>query len=191
MPWTYVFLAVIWLLWKDRNKLVFERICILPQVLGSNIFQHAHYTSLAHSHMIGGHLKESRWVKKQPPKDGFYKLNTYGSCSHASGLDSAGGLIRDSSGRWVHGFITNIGKANSFIAELRGLREGLLLCRSLSLGQLVVELDYMVAVQMINDSRDPGSLVTALMLDIQSIMGSMEFCSLSTPFDKEMRLQTS
>ena len=44
-----------------------------------------------------------------------------------------GGLVRDEHGNWVAGFTRHIGTTNIFAAELWGLRDGLLLCRSLNI----------------------------------------------------------
>ena len=41
-----------------------------------------------------------------------------GAVKTASGLASAGGLIRDSTGSWVMGFVINIGKTDTLSVEL-------------------------------------------------------------------------
>ena len=44
-----------------------------------------------------------------------------------------GGVVRDEHGNWVAGFTRHIGITDIFAAELWGLRDGLLLCRSLNI----------------------------------------------------------
>ena len=52
-----------------------------------------------------------------------------------------GGIIRDENGHWVAGFSRKIGITNSFVVELWGLRDGLIMCCSLNLFSLEVEVD--------------------------------------------------
>lgn len=61
----------------------------------------------------------------------WLKLNTDGSVEGGSGIACYGGVIRDANGQWVRGFSRRISVTNTFAAELWGLREGLMLCRSL------------------------------------------------------------
>ncbi|GKV16725.1 hypothetical protein SLEP1_g27324 [Rubroshorea leprosula] len=179
IPWTYLFLSAIWLLWKDRNNFIFAHVQTPPQILCSQIFQHAFYTSLAPIHSVERPNRKLRWVQWRPPAEGMLKLNTDGSRLSGSGIASAGGLVRDSAGRWVHGFVANIGKATNFIAELWGLKEGLLLCLSLDIRKLEVELDSMTALQAVHAECLPNGLATALILDIKALVASFEFCLLS------------
>ncbi|GLT82219.1 hypothetical protein SLE2022_006230 [Rubroshorea leprosula] len=169
IPWACLFLSTVWLLWKDRNKLIFNNIHTPLLVLYSHIVQHAFYTSLAQSNAVCGQLRETRWVRWHPPEDGFLKLNTDGSLRQGSA--SAGGLIRDSNGNWLHGFLVNIGRATSLVAELWGLREGLKLCLSLGISRLIAEMDSSVAVQLILDNGNSGGQGAALVADIKTISG--------------------
>lgn len=69
------------------------------------------------------------------------KVNTDGALITLSGLVGCGGVIRDARGEWRAGFSRRIGAKNSFMAELRGLRDGLILCCNLHISSLIVELD--------------------------------------------------
>ncbi|GLT41963.1 hypothetical protein SLA2020_159880 [Shorea laevis] len=113
------------------------------------------------------------------PAEGMLKLNTDGSRLSSSGIASAGGLVCDLAGGWMHGFVSNIGKATNFIAELWGLKEGLLLCLSLDIRRLKVELDSMIALQAVQAECLPDGLATALILDIKALVASFELCLLS------------
>ncbi|EOY09169.1 Uncharacterized protein TCM_024569 [Theobroma cacao] len=59
------------------------------------------------------------------------------------------GLIRNSNGEWVRGFVLNIGSTDSLLAKLQGICEGLLLARSLQISSLVLEVDALVVVQFL------------------------------------------
>ncbi|GKU90363.1 hypothetical protein SLEP1_g4364 [Rubroshorea leprosula] len=103
-----------------------------------------------------------RWVSWTPPPHPYLKLNTDGSHNHHSGKAAAGGLIRDHNRRWVHGFAVNVGLTTSFLAELWGCREGLKLAHSLGIQQLVLEMDSLLAIQLIQNrqvSAGPASML--------------------------------
>ena len=65
-----------------------------------------------------------RWEK--PPK-GWIKLNMDGCASGSTGLAGCGGVMRDSHRELISGFSRHVGTTNSFVAELWGLRDGLLM----------------------------------------------------------------
>ena len=60
-------------------------------------------------------------------------------------LTKGGGLVRDEHGSWIGGFTRYIGSTNSFIVELWGFREGLLLCCNLN-------IDFL---RFVGDGSDP------------------------------------
>ena len=70
-------------------------------------------------------IRQVRWEK---PSLGWVKLNIDRSFDASLGSVGGGGLIRDDRGNWVMGFTRKIENANSFIAEIWALRDGLLLC---------------------------------------------------------------
>ena len=76
------------------------------------------------------------------PSEGWCKLNTDGVASGNSGLVGCGGIVRDEHGGWLVGFSRQIGITTSFVAELWGLRDGLMMCNNLNRFALVVEVDY-------------------------------------------------
>ncbi|OMO87284.1 reverse transcriptase [Corchorus capsularis] len=65
-----------------------------------------------------------RMIVWRTPPDGVLLLNTDGSSRLVDGHASAGGLIKDSNGLWVAGFLLNIGITGSLEAELWGIRQG-------------------------------------------------------------------
>lgn len=68
-----------------------------------------------------------RWEKPGP---GFFNLIVDGTRS-TNGLIGAGGVIRDWSDNWVHGFMLNIGVGEVLQAETWGLFYGLQLAKDL------------------------------------------------------------
>lgn len=93
-----------------------------------------------------------RWI---PPTVGYVKLNFDGSSIRECGIGGCGGLIRDSSGKWVTGYTKSLGYCNAYIAELWGVYEGLCLAKARGLVNILVELDSLQIVGLLqNDQLD-------------------------------------
>ncbi|KAH9705377.1 hypothetical protein KPL70_011849 [Citrus sinensis] len=107
-------------------------------------------------------IKDVRW---QAPPESFFKLNTDGS-RLKNGLASAGGLVRDCSGKWQFGFGMNIGFGSVTTAELWGLFQGLNIAWDRGIHYLIVEVDSQCVSQLISStSLMPNahfSLITAI-----------------------------
>uniref|UniRef100_A0A2N9FM91 RNase H type-1 domain-containing protein n=1 Tax=Fagus sylvatica TaxID=28930 RepID=A0A2N9FM91_FAGSY len=89
-------------------------------------------------------------VKWHAPPLGWAKLNTDGSSLGNPGLAGGGGVIRDSSGSWLGGFSRYLGHTTSVQAELRALKDGLILAIDLVIPYLIVEMDSLVAVNLVS-----------------------------------------
>jgi len=83
------------------------------------------------------------------------------------GSDRAGygGLVRDEQGEWVAGFTRHIGSTNSFIAELWGLREDLLLCCNLNIHSLIVEVDAQAVVAVLRNNDFVNNVISPILDD--------------------------
>ena len=84
-------------------------------------------------------IKRVRWER---PPEGWCKLNTDGAASGNLGLAGCRGIVRDEHGGWLASFSRQIGITTSFVAELWGLRDGLMMRKNLNIFALVVEVDY-------------------------------------------------
>ena len=62
--------------------------------------------------------KEEKFIRWKRPQDGWWKMNVDGAANRTSGRAGAGGLLRDSWGRWKTGLIVNIGQTDNMTAEL-------------------------------------------------------------------------
>ena len=126
--WNQVFMFAAWLIWKGRNQLVFENKRLNPKIDGhitDKVVEYTHYASkpLMSKHRI---MKQIRWEK---PSNGWRKLNVDGASIGNPSRAGGGDLLRNKNGNWIGGFARRIGMANSFMAELWALRDGLLLCQ--------------------------------------------------------------
>ncbi|GLT70676.1 hypothetical protein SLA2020_427380 [Shorea laevis] len=168
--WSMLFLALLWYIWKSRNALIFEGKRYPPQTVLQQANSLALNTRLALVTQILGHSRAPRWVRWYPPDFPFLKLNTDGALSHVAEKASAGGLIRDHEGRWVHGFALCIGKQSSFIAELWGCRAGLRMAFDLGITHLILEMDSLLIVQMLQARKGVEGLASTLFLDILHLL---------------------
>ena len=59
-------------------------------------------------------------------------------------MPKAGGLLRDSFGRWILGFSLNLGITSNNVAELEAVRQGLQLAWDLEFKFIHLEIDSMI-----------------------------------------------
>ena len=94
------------------------------------------------------------------------KLNTDGSVFGNLGVASCGGVIRDDCGNWISRFTKRIGITNSFIiAEMWGLREGLIMCCNLNIVSLIVELDARAVVDAFSNNHYVNNIISTILDD--------------------------
>lgn len=112
-----VFALVAYMIWQNRNVIVFfgnppSRAQLLFNItrqvdlVNSNI---AHPSPLPDIHPK--HVTHISWM---PSQVNVLKLNTDGSHNHSSGLSACGGVVRDRDGRFVTGFYCNLGVKSSY-----------------------------------------------------------------------------
>ncbi|XP_073015629.1 uncharacterized protein [Primulina eburnea] len=162
---------VLWFLWTARNDAKHRHLPISGETVK---FQILSYLRLAHfartvkpRHWLGVfHVARLpgisvalhrfhrtaivRWLR---PPSGCFKLNVDGSSRGTSGDSSAGGVVRDDSGRFVLSFSEFIGAGSSLRAELWAVWRGLLLCSDHSFFHLWIELDSLTSIQLIRSRR--------------------------------------
>ncbi|EEF50715.1 nucleic acid binding protein, putative [Ricinus communis] len=110
-------------------------------------------------------------ISWEPPTTGCMKLNTDGAKRGEDGPAAAGGLIRDSRGRWIRGFKCYMGLGSTSVkAELLGLIEGLKLARKIGCEKLIVETDNEGVVQMIKIKTNRQNDNYILASEIQQLL---------------------
>ena len=116
------------------------------------------------------------------PHEGWYKLNFNGASLGNSRKAGGGGLIRDSHGRWVKGYMRYIGIATSIIAEFQVLRDGLILDTQLGITHLAVELDAKVIVDLALSNKSPNNSYFPLLNDCRYLLGQFQQVKVSHAF---------
>lgn len=108
-------------------------------------------------------------VKWHPPDAGWCKLNTDGSARGCPGISGAGGVVRDSDGKWLRGFSRYLGQTNSFTAEVWGLRDGLRMALSLNISALVVECDAKAVLDLVWGQEPQNDKLMPLIVDCREL----------------------
>ena len=111
-----------------------------------------------------------RWIVWKKPNENVVKLNTDGAFSPTNGKARAGGLIRDSIGRWLGGFVVNIGHCTVTKAELWVVYYGLLLAWDKGFKNLEVEMGSMASFVCITESHEEISVNTVIFKDIKWLL---------------------
>ena len=107
-PWNIVFLFAIWMIWKQRNKLIFQN--SNPNLnLAIHIFSQAGDFYWCAADWKKTHNFTMKCIRWERPKSDWRKLNMDGSFVGNLGVVGGGGVIRDETGNWVVGFSRNIG----------------------------------------------------------------------------------
>ncbi|BFG20702.1 hypothetical protein CerSpe_069760 [Prunus speciosa] len=148
IPWSLVFTVYLWFVWKWRCKVVFEQNFSTPPNSRQIIMNYAMdwFTVCNHTpDLVVKHLVHLHWTA---PKCGICKINTDGSRKTETGCIGAGGILRDSTGKWLNGFSVNLGIGTILEAELWGVFWGLKLAWDMGYRIVEVECDasYVVAL---------------------------------------------
>lgn len=139
--WNVIFLVGCWLLWEWRCKRLFEHGFCLPTAPARLIVNYAVVTVSCSKVMQPQVTQRQISISWVPSDERWVKLNTDGSFRAASHSTSCGGVIRDSSGRWLAGFTANMGTSNCVLAKIWRVFYGLQLAARGGFKKVVVEAD--------------------------------------------------
>lgn len=173
-----MFLHTLWCIWLARNDQVFNNKVLHPPVVASQAASQTKDTQLAFPDLLCGRTSQvPKWVRWLPPEEGWLKLNSDGSVNSENHA-AAGGVVRDHLGRWITGFVANIGTTSVFNAELWGVYIGLKHCLQLGFRRIVLELDSSSLVQTLQRDRH-DTVISHLLRDCLQLLGRFEEISIS------------
>lgn len=128
LNWKLTFGEAIRRIWLRRNVWVFNGNCCdvanlyWTIIAASKDFEDSmvllNFSSLT--------TRETR-IKWIPPDPGWMKCNVDGACRRDGSEAGCGGVLRDSSGNWIFGFLLNLGGMDNLSAKLWGIWQGLVL----------------------------------------------------------------
>ena len=109
-------------------------------------------------------------------------MNTDDSSLGNLGLAGGRGVIHNHVGDWVGGFSWAIGVTTSVQAELMALKDGLNLTIDLGILHLEIEMDSLVAVELVKSIITPNAFLSTIVTDCRSLMERFEIYSLKHIF---------
>ncbi|XP_075655213.1 uncharacterized protein LOC142625441 [Castanea sativa] len=112
-------------------------------------------------------------IRWEIPQAGWACLNTDEATIGNPGRAWCGGLIRNKHGEWLGGFSRSIGCSNSFMVELWGLRDGLILCNEMHLNVVDIQLDAKAVVQLLSNSSSANICAMPLLDDCRQLISQI------------------
>ncbi|KAH9706792.1 putative ribonuclease H protein [Citrus sinensis] len=150
--WSMFFGIRLWRIWYWRNQFFFNQISTGSGALMADISLCAAEICKIYNHtLVTGKTRAAQWIRWIPPAWPWCTLNTDRALK-ANEVSTAGGVIRDFSGRWLSGFGMMIGSYYIMLAELWGLYQGILLAWNLGIRRLKIETDSLCATQIVANS---------------------------------------
>ena len=119
---------------------------------------------------LGSAPRRDHLCRWQPPGVGCVKLNTDAVCKLPMYLAAAGGLIRDNLGRWLLGFMYNIGACTPLEAELWAILEGLRVAWNAGYRNVLLEADSQQAISAVKGESVMFGNCKSLVDQIQSLL---------------------
>ncbi|XP_048490396.1 uncharacterized protein LOC125492264 [Beta vulgaris subsp. vulgaris] len=170
LEWLQMFVIVLWHIWKNRNKAVFEG----SMARSSSQFNHFFLDYLHNKNAFQNQdkiaLNAQRVIAWKPPVHGYLKLNTDGSWK-ANDKASGGGVIRRTDGSWFMGFSIKFRAVNPAAAELITIREGLSMAKDHNISRLEVETDAQALKIMLDRAEHhPHHQLSAIICDIVKLI---------------------
>lgn len=151
-----------WLIWKNRNKAIFEQSCgrvekliCAAECMARNIRDACYRTIYPQEHQ----RKKVVW---SPPEQGWTKVNTDDASGKDEDWNAAGSVLRDSNGKWITGFQKFVGKGSALNSELWAILLGLQVAKDRGIDIVILESDCKVGVDLINESLDGAPSTTII-----------------------------
>ncbi|KAJ7982470.1 Ribonuclease H [Quillaja saponaria] len=121
--------------------------------------------------------KVIRWISWSKPETGYIKLNSDGAVANAQSRAGCGGVFRNENGDWLLGFHMNLGCCSSKVAELEGIRAGLLIARNNGWRNIYCETDASSVVEALMSEAKDNSLMSSVVEDCKSLLQHLQTCS--------------
>ncbi|CAN1179328.1 Putative ribonuclease H protein At1g65750, partial [Linum perenne] len=148
-----------WYLWRSRNDRIFGNISIPAASVAYKAANWAREVAQAMSQdaswIIGRDQSVATEISWDPGPEDWTTINSDGSFISESGKASAGGLLRDSSGRPLKAFTANLGICSITRAELRGALIGLMIAWEAGHRRIKLQMDSTAAIAIFNAPDDP------------------------------------
>ncbi|KAE8680042.1 hypothetical protein F3Y22_tig00111392pilonHSYRG00178 [Hibiscus syriacus] len=164
--WDLLFSSILWLIWKNRNRRIFDP----DYIEHESILAQGRRLCFEAKRAIETNLQTNPYSFQRisvpnhwtPPPTNWCKVNTDGSRKLGNVFATCGGVIRSSNGGWILGFSKVLGICSIVEAELWGIHEGLSHAWNLGERQIMVEADNLEVIRMLKGKTNKGSIFTLL-----------------------------
>lgn len=170
---------VCWTLWKNRNDLVWNQICLdVPEVLNTTLSvlnQWRFVQDKTFDHSLGFLNPEDGQVKWQAPSLNIVKVNTDAALFDNPSIFSYAQVIRDHNGRLVEAMLRcNLGTVSPELAEAMGIRKALSWVKNAGRNDVVVESDCLALVQWIRSAYISISYLGRVVEDCKRLLVGLQ-----------------
>ncbi|KAF7833419.1 ribonuclease H [Senna tora] len=171
MDWPTTFATTCWSLWKWRNEAIFAN---KVEPVTDWFFTVVHRTR-SYKEDFSSFLNQrtrapsriDKIVKWDKPELGWIKINVDGACNSEHAAKAAcGGVARNAQGMFVGAFTRNLGSCSVIHAELWGVLSGLEMALHYQYRKVVIEMDSLVACELIKSPLMDSHPCAALLRDI-------------------------
>lgn len=154
--WPARFAIRMWWIWRWRNDAAFnDRRTAADQkclwIVKKEVEINDAFTKQRVAGASAGRHTEGL-VQWEPPPANWIKINVDGSCCRTTGAAACGGLLRDHRGRWLGGFLYNIGRCTAEEAETWAVLQGLRAANRFGYQNILIESDSKRTVRSLQDA---------------------------------------
>ena len=166
----------LWIIWGERNKIIWEGSSFNPQAMASRTFELLREYQLYHPPKV---KKNNRIASKwETPPSGRLKINIDGFFRPDVEVAGIGMVVRDEVGRCRAAFQRSISPISSFFqAEAEACRAGLLIAINQGWNDLILETDCAALVTALANSAEDLSEIGRIVEDCKEYM--LAFTSLN------------
>ncbi|KAL7265055.1 hypothetical protein ACSBR1_002914 [Camellia fascicularis] len=165
-----LFAVILWQIWKDRNKKVFDNVELHWY---QSILLSCKYASAIKKAFRSFALHPSHYdvvINWCPPFVSKLKMNTDGSTKGDPGEGGFGGLIRDERGIWLIGYYGKLDVCTSLEVELWAIYRGLTIAFEKGYKDLTIETDSLSAIELLKEGSVVSSSIRSLVEDSKFLM---------------------
>lgn len=170
LPWSILFCATIWQIWKDRNRKSFDNLDPVISVSTKAIVSYTTEIVQAFQSPVTNGCTRPMLISWAPPCAGTTKLNTDGCWNQTNGSAGFEGIFRDTKGDWILGYYGKLNCESSLEVEIWGIYRGLTIILEKSLTNIKIESDSIIAVESINGGNSVNHPQRAMINDAHAIM---------------------
>ncbi|KAL9441066.1 hypothetical protein AB3S75_019689 [Citrus x aurantiifolia] len=165
-------MTILWVIWYDRNKLVFEDLKLDPRLSMAKAeaineaFRRTQFPEITSGGKLQK-LKQSVWT---PPPQGWLKLNVDAATDSKTSRAGLGAIIRDSSGKCMAAGIKAVNfNGGVSIVEAEAAEWGVQIAQQMGMQSIILETDSQEAADLINNRERNLTEIGWTISEIQSL----------------------